>query len=178
MPDQIIDTENPYAAPIAEVDPGAATDGQKPLASRGARFVAKVIDGLILASPAILIMFVFRDELEALDAEGDIPTGVINLFIAVGALALIYFVAQTVLLITRGQTVGKIVMGIRVELLDKPVVPGFVNVVLLRSWVWAFIYSIPAVGPIIQLADVGFIFAEDRRCLHDRMANTTVRRVR
>ena len=39
--------------------------------------------------------------------------------------------------------------------------------------VWA-ILAIPKVGGVLALADILFVFRDDRRCLHDQIAGTRV----
>lgn len=93
---------------------------------------------------------------------------------------------QWYLLSTRGQTIGKRVMGIRiVDLEGKPA--GFFSALLLRSWVFSSVVSaaasftsvlIPFAGLVLFLLDYVPLFGEDRRCLHDYLAGTQVRWVR
>jgi uncharacterized RDD family membrane protein YckC len=80
---------------------------------------------------------------------------------------------QTYLLSTRGQTLGKRWMGIKIVKLDGTA-PGFVHAVLLRIFVNALIGSIPKAGGVYSLVDVLMIFRQDRRCAHDLIASTRV----
>jgi uncharacterized RDD family membrane protein YckC len=49
--------------------------------------------------------------------------------------------------------------------------PGFVKAALVRGFVNALIANFV---PFYALVDACFIFREDRRCLHDLIAETTV----
>jgi len=90
----------------------------------------------------------------------------------VGLLILLF--VQTIFLSIRGQTVGKMVMRIRIVRVVDEANPGFVGAVLYRVFITGVIALIPGVGPLFALADVLYIFANDRRCLHDRIAGTKV----
>ena len=93
---------------------------------------------------------------------------------------------QWYLLATRGQTIGKRLMGIRiVDLEGKPV--GFVSALVLRSWVFygvvSFVVSIssvviPLAGFLVWILDYVPLMGEERRCVHDYFAGTQVRWVR
>ncbi len=87
---------------------------------------------------------------------------------ASGVLAVAIY--QSYLMATSGQTVGKLLVGIVVVMPDGSL-PGFVEGVLLRSWV--FVVS-SIVLPFIPLVDALVIFGRERRCLHDYLAGTVV----
>lgn len=50
----------------------------------------------------------------------------------------------------------------------------FVHCFLLRLFVNGLIAAIPCVGLIYSIVDICFIFREDRRCIHDLLAQTCV----
>jgi uncharacterized RDD family membrane protein YckC len=80
------------------------------------------------------------------------------------------------LLARRGQTIGKIVAGTRVVMLDGSRAP-FTKVVVLRVWVFLVLSYIPGVNRlagIVGLIDALYIYRADRRCLHDQLAGTKV----
>lgn len=90
-------------------------------------------------------------------------------------LALLSFLlGQLWLLWRRGQTVGKILLGIRIVRVDTLEKGGFVTNVLLRTLLNNLIVSIPIAGLLYGLADALFIFRDDQRCLHDKIAGTCV----
>ncbi|MFI5347568.1 MAG: RDD family protein [Elusimicrobiota bacterium] len=93
-------------------------------------------------------------------------------------LVVVLFVLQGVvqfwLLSRRGQTLGKLIMGIRIVRTTDLKNGGFVKNVLERVAVGVLIGMIPRVGPFYALADILFIFRRDRRCLHDLIAGTRV----
>jgi uncharacterized RDD family membrane protein YckC len=156
---------NPYAPPVADVDAGAVlplTDQNQMLAERGTRFVAQLLDGL-LAFGAVVpfgIAFFLSDK---------------NFWWLLGIVPFLLALSiyQWYLVATRGQTLGKGWMNIKIVKLDGSPV-NFVSGVLLRNWVSGIIGAIPTVGMIFRLVDICLIFAADRRCIHDHIAGTKV----
>jgi hypothetical protein len=51
---------------------------------------------------------------------------------------------------------------------------GFFTNVVLRDWIIGLIGLLPLVGWIVKTVDILFIFRNDRRCIHDMIANTMV----
>jgi uncharacterized RDD family membrane protein YckC len=77
------------------------------------------------------------------------------------------------LLATRGQTIGKMLLGLRIVRSDGSAASAG-KVIGLRyglCWLLAFI---PLVGGLFGLIDALMIFRADRRCLHDLIADTIV----
>ncbi len=81
---------------------------------------------------------------------------------------------QIYLLTTRGQSIGKKLLGIKIVNFDDEANPGFVKAFLLRAFVNGLIGAIPFLGLAYTLTDIFFIFRDDRRCLHDLLAGTKV----
>ena len=81
---------------------------------------------------------------------------------------------QIYLLSTRGQTIGKKLLGLRIVRIEDGSNPGFVKAFLLRSFVNGLIGAVPGLGPVYSLVDLCFIFRDDRRCIHDLIAGTVV----
>jgi len=122
-----------------------------PLASRGSRLLAVMLDGLIFIVTILLGVFLL------------FPFGVI-----IGLLALM--ITQGYLLTTEGQTLGKRLMNIRIVRDEDESNPGFWHAVVLR-------YIVPGLLgllPFFELADILFIFRDDYRCIHDHIAGTKV----
>jgi uncharacterized RDD family membrane protein YckC len=141
-----------------------------PPADRIKRLVATLLDGLILGATAGLAfgMGFFTG------AGFDWGVGLLSGLGLMGLVWLALFVCQCYLLAQRGQTIGKIVMGLRIVRFEDGTNPGFVKAVLLRTFLWALITAIPVVGPLIGLVGILFIFRDDQRCLHDHLAGTRV----
>ena len=90
---------------------------------------------------------------------------------------LIVLILQLWWLSTRGQTIGKRAMGIKIVRVEDETNAGFVRAVLLRNFVPLIISFIPLVGLIFSITDILFIFRADRRCVHDLIASTKVVKV-
>jgi uncharacterized RDD family membrane protein YckC len=79
-------------------------------------------------------------------------------------------------IVRRGQTIGKMLVGIQIVQMDGAPV-DFKSGVLLRVWAPFALSLLPYVGGAVQVVDALMIYGEERRCLHDRLAGTRVVRV-
>ena len=160
------DIINPYAAPGAPVSgtlpPPLPDEARLPLAGRGDRLLAKIVDRALYFAclvPALVVAI-----LQARNALG------LALTLGVFAAAIL-FIYNLMLLGDHGQTVGKRWLRIRIVRSDgsdadlgrlfglRMAVPWLIGVFL---------------GPLFVLPDVLCIFGNERRCLHDMMADTVV----
>lgn len=175
---------NPYQPSAALGDSPLlknAGPGQYALAAPGTRLGAVLVDGLVgfLAFIPIFIGLAMNegspsDHTYPVGHEAG-PTAMSLVMMGLGAVLLLgLMIWQLVLLSSKGQTLGKKVLGIRIVRFDTEANPGFVQAVLMRSVVPGLIGSVPIIGGIFSLVDVCYIFREDRRCIHDLMANTKV----
>ncbi len=147
-----------------------------PLAGLFSRVIASVMDGVLIFStllPGVLLMFAFGgpDVIEQQYPAVQVLIVLITmvLFFGVG-------IGQIVLLTIRGQSVGKIALGIKIVRTDGSE-PGFIYAVLLRAWLPNFFIGIAnycCMGWLILLIDVLPALGEERLCLHDRLADTKV----
>jgi uncharacterized RDD family membrane protein YckC len=177
----------PGSTPVTFVD----TTGLVP-AERGTRLLARIIDwaiefvcaipgGIILGEEFLKLVITIgqggQPDFEQLNYQR-LGLGVLVLSLAWLALLAV----QVWMLTTRGQSIGKRIMGIRVVRIDGGK-PGFVYAWLLRECVITFIGIaaglIPIMGPFLlrpafHLVDWCMIFRDDQRCLHDLMAGTRV----
>jgi len=165
---------NPYAPPKAAVaDPVDGESEPNTLATRRQRAWAATLDSLIalLVSVPLEIHFKFLDYV--LQAE-EIPIG---LTYGVAALSFVLFMLLNAYFLYRnGQTIGKLLVGIRIATLDGGV-PDLWRIIGLRyapAWLVALL---PYVGFILGTLDVLFVYRADRRCIHDLIAGTQVLRV-
>ncbi|MCG7531751.1 RDD family protein [Psychrobium sp. MM17-31] len=137
------------------------------LASRGDRFVAALIDGLIGVGVS-LPLFIYWG-LETLN----------SLTIGQQALGFVYglttfLIIQGYLIHHYGQTIGKKLVGIRIENLDGTKA-SLSTVFLKRILILHVISLIPFIGQlIVGIVNPLFIFGKERRCLHDYIAGTKV----
>ncbi|HVF72602.1 MAG TPA: RDD family protein [Chthoniobacterales bacterium] len=137
------------------------------LAGRGARLGAVLLDLLALAVcllPGLVVIWSDGND------ETTVTAGVVVCAIGFIALAAL----QLVWLTSRGQTIGKRVLGIRIVKYADDSLPGFLHAVVYRAILPGMISNIPLVGPVFGLVDICFIFSEERRCLHDLFASTKV----
>jgi uncharacterized RDD family membrane protein YckC len=171
---------NPYAPPRAIV-----TDVQDPardivLADRGTRFGAAMVDGLIFCAMVYVPLFlIFRAGVSAAGfAAGRPDPGAVMGPLVIGAVLTLggfttwcWFTIKYVK--ANGQSIAKRMLGIKVVRTDGT------SITLSRSF-WmrnllnSAISSIPLLGVVYVLADILFIFAESRQCLHDKLADTIV----
>lgn len=80
---------------------------------------------------------------------------------------------QVTLLALRGQSVGKLLIGLRIVRLDGSA-PGFVHAFVLRSCAPFLLEQVPLFGLVFWVVDSCFAFRPDHRCLHDLIAGTVV----
>lgn len=162
---------NPYAAPQAAVREVADASALV-LASRTSRLGAVLLDSLVVLLPLGLVMAPFYRQIVSSGGARP-PDAFFIAFGLFGLFALAFTVYQLVLLYRHGQTVGKKMLGIRIVRSDGSRA-SFGRLLGLRYLVPGVISMLPVLGPIFSLINPLFIFAEDRRCLHDRIADTIV----
>lgn len=135
------------------------------MADRGMRLLASIVDGVVMYGPfGLCILF------GVMVGDAAILVGALLGFIAILAM----LVVQIVMLCQRGQTIGKRMLGIRIVKHDTGENGGGVPNVVLRGVVPAAIGLVPYIGPLFSLINICFIFAADRRCIHDHIAGTIV----
>jgi uncharacterized RDD family membrane protein YckC len=171
---------NPYmpsavlgASPLLQ-----ARENQQPLAGAGARLVSVILNGLLgalVALPGVILTMVGLPTSSATpSATPDISTlsiiGIALIFLSVLGL----WIYQLMLYLKTGQTLGKKWMGVRVVRFTDGGNPGFGGLIGLREILIAVIGMVPLVGFIFSIVDMCFIFRDDRRCIHDLIANTKV----
>ncbi|ARF55512.1 RDD family protein [Streptomyces gilvosporeus] len=161
--------DNPYGGEYGAADPLA---GMPPLANRGRRLVARIIDAIIIGVPVGVIMNVivgWADYTSTSRIETSKQATVS------GVTMLVYLIYEGLMLTSRGQTVGKMAMKIRVAMLANGAVPAG-----QAGWIRAAVYTLPEVVPCC-----GFIFwlvnvlwctwdKPYQQCLHDKAAKTVV----
>jgi uncharacterized RDD family membrane protein YckC len=165
---------HPYAPPVHAYHPPPAYYAMPnqvlanvELASPGSRLLAKIVDNLVMWLP-----FAIPVAAGAMNASE-------NVVGATAAVAMLLMLAvgifQIVLISTRGTTIGKKMLGLKMIKHDGGEV-GFVHGFLLRSFVYTLIetfanllfFYIPA------LVDSLMIFTDNHQTLHDRIASTYV----
>jgi uncharacterized RDD family membrane protein YckC len=160
-------TTDRYAPPQAHVeDVAAPSTGEPVLAGRGRRLVAAIVD----AGVGFVIFWTVRALVPWLGLK-DVAAGHSPRIIAVGFI--LFMAVHGWLLLKRGQTVGKAVLGLRIVRTDGNAATGW-DLIGKRYGVGWLIALIPIAGGIYGLVDSLFIFSKSRRCLHDHIAGTIV----
>ena len=89
-------------------------------------------------------------------------------------LLIIFMVINSYLLVTKGQTLGKWMLGIRIVDAASNGAATALNLLGLRYVLVMLVQAIPMIGQLLGLIDALFIFRGDRRCVHDLIAGTKV----
>lgn len=168
------------------------------LASLGQRIAAKMIDLTLIILPLWVVFTMlydtaFMEETQKLQNDTAAMMSAIQkraekLQEAGGMqlplMSLIFYatlIVNAVLLTLRGQTIGKLCLGIHVVRSSDGARAGFIKAVLLRSVLFFMLIfvltssiSLGGIGLALLLADSFMIFRKDRRCLHDLVADTLV----
>ncbi len=158
-----------YAPPAAEVA-DVSGSGEAQLAGRGARLGGAIIDGVIVLGLWWLISLmtpwnVFSPKMAQGGFVAMLGTQLIGL--------LLFSLVNGYLLMTRGQTIGKMLLGMRIVRPDgSAATPG--RMIGLRYAVGWMLSALPVVGMVFALVDCLLIFRADRRCVHDLIADTIV----
>jgi uncharacterized RDD family membrane protein YckC len=158
---------NPFAPPQAQVADIGPIDGEQELAGRGARLGAALIDTLLNASVfwAIAAMVSFNPVANASSAAMVFKTGLLGMAI--------FVLLHGYTLARRGQTLGKLMLGLRIVRSDGSTA-SLGRLLGLRYGVGVLITLVPYIGKIYALVDSLAIFRESRRCIHDNIADTIV----
>lgn len=162
---------NPYQTPRSDV---SVVDNQQALlASRGQRFAAAFVDGLLSLALVVPVMYVMGTF--DYTQRGEEPPFMLTLNASIFAF-LVFMALHFVLLKKYGQTIGKWMLKIRIADLNGAK-PDLKTILLKRYLPISVVGLIPVAGQFLPLADILFIFRKDRRCAHDLIAGTQVLRV-
>lgn len=158
-----------FAPPQAHVEDINVSWNQLEPASRASRFWAATIDSLIA-----LFMVWLASRLTPWDPFHPKDPGLtafqpLNALIGIA----LYLAVHGYLLATRGQSIGKILLKIRIVRTDGSRA-SFQRLAGLRYALPGLFQSVPAVGMLYSLVDVAMIFRDSRRTLHDQIADTIV----
>ena len=139
------------------------------LATRWQRLWASMIDSLTVMIISIPLMY-FTGIMDKA-AQGVQPSffdTIWIMLIAVGFFAAINYK----LLITKGQTIGKKILKVKIVDLDTQLPTP--KSLLTRYAVFFGLGQIPLIGPIANTINALFIFGKEKRCGHDYIAKTKV----
>jgi uncharacterized RDD family membrane protein YckC/phage FluMu protein Com len=168
---------NPYQSPsVTGATPliHARVDTYR-LSTRGTRLIGRMIDNLIYVAaliPGFIVIGMLPDDRPPGRGGNDELTfaEAVGVLVMLGG-PLVVEIINSVLVVRSGQTLAKKMLGMRIVRLDDSL-PGFVNGVILRSWVPAFIGLF--FGGLFYMANALAVFGQERRCIHDLLAGTRV----
>jgi uncharacterized RDD family membrane protein YckC len=150
-----MESANPYGAPRSDINADLQAGAQLPLAGRGSRLGARLLDGVIEVLPIMVGV--------GLTAALSSPEQPVFWPAALGYVVFFaVWIYQIVRLVQTGQTLGKKWLGIKVVRNDGGKVSFGAH--FLRGLVLGLLGLISAL----------FIFRQDQRCLHDMAGETKV----
>lgn len=170
---------NPYAAPTAVIAEREIFEGLRK-ADRLTRLLAAILDGLVVSIPVFGIAIsvsIYMGITHSGSASADWTNGDTALLVVVGSALMLYIAGfaayQIHLLWKNGQTLGKKLMQVKIVRRDgsRADLP---RLLVLRYLIPVVLGAVPFVGGLFSLVDSLFIFSEEKRCLHDLMADTIV----
>ena len=153
-------------------------NNENKLASRWLRLFAYIIDIIIMQSIAFLLSFLLygKSYISALyyqmASNGMDTYSELNIFL-LGFLSVVIFIVLNIkLLFSRGQTIGKYILKIKIvnEYYELPSKTS-----LLVRYLVYFISIVPFIGYYFNLINIIFIFfTKKKQCIHDLAAKTYV----
>ena len=162
------------APPSFTPSPAAIVDPE--LASRLSRLGAALLDSLasgIFIGPGFVVLMTAGAFTDANRSSLNTPLLIAGAGL-IGLGVLVMLGIQLYLLHTRGQTIGKKLVGIKIVDFNTGQNPGLVKTFVMRSFVNGLIGAVPFAGGVYSLVDICFIFRDDQRCIHDLLAGTKV----
>ncbi|MCB9870320.1 MAG: RDD family protein [Planctomycetes bacterium] len=162
-----MDEHNPYQAPeTVKAPPRQRRTGE--LAPRGARLIASMID-FVLMTIAATPLFVIGYLNGWVTGDDSAREGLIM----TAAFLFGYVVLNGWTLHSRAQTLGKLMLDIRIQRIDGSH-PGLTRLLVHRTLLPNLISLLPFIGIVVSIVGVLMIFRRDRRCMHDFLAGTRV----
>jgi uncharacterized RDD family membrane protein YckC len=137
------------------------------LAGRGARLGGAIVDTLI-AMVVILPIFFATGVFSAMSTGQPQPGGAMQFLLQNVLPSILMVVYEGLMLTSRGQTLGKMAMGIKVVRADGS------DISAGQAWGRAVSRALMGLTQILGLVDVLMVFSKPRTTLHDRIAKTVV----
>jgi uncharacterized RDD family membrane protein YckC len=152
-----------------------APSGRPALASWGSRVVAQIVDGIIIAIGAVIVFALLAALGLTVDTDGGAAAFIVTAFFAVIAFSIVALLYAPVLMSrTNGQTLGRMVVNIRVIRADGgPMTFWFAALreIIVKSLLVGVIAS--ATFGLAWLLDILWpLWDEENRALHDFVVNT------
>lgn len=157
---------NPYAAPVTVIAT-VAEDLPRALAGRAERLGAVIVDNLMVS------VLLFPGYMLLLEAAPRWAHVIAPVAWVATPLALVLVGINIFLLVRDGQTVAKRWFDIRIVRADGTRCAA-TRLLGMRYVLPMLIGALPCIGPLFSLVDALTIFRDERRCLHDDMADTIV----
>jgi uncharacterized RDD family membrane protein YckC len=142
------------------------------------RLAAHIVDSLLITCVNLVgvVVFIFlaatgiidTDSFESSRGEPQIVP-LLNALLVLVFPTIVLMMFQWKMISVEGQTLGKMLLGIRIVRGDGSS-PGFLQGVVLRNWLRVLLSFVP----FFAMVDLAFIFSDSRRCLHDHMSGTQV----
>jgi uncharacterized RDD family membrane protein YckC/dUTPase len=168
--------ENIYAPPQTSSLPEITSDSSPQLATRGSRLGAALIDSLItlaITIPSNWFIGTFKSTIAYSQQNPSLLKLPNAEALLSSALGLLIFVAINFSLLRKGQTIGKLALGICIVRKDgRPI--EIQRIVGLRIIPIQIAALLPVINIIIPLLDCLLIFRKGRNTLHDDIADTKV----
>jgi uncharacterized RDD family membrane protein YckC len=138
-------------------------------AGRGRRLLATIIDLILVFCFGLLLMLVTGALEDAEDFAGE------YFLLRIPLLGICsYLLLNTLPLWRSGQTLGKLMLGLKITAADGTSKAPLWKLLGLRALFFLAIYATPSPVGLLVLIDHLFIFRGKQRCLHDLIAGTTV----
>jgi uncharacterized RDD family membrane protein YckC len=157
-----------FAPPQARVDDVETTGEGIQLATRGSRLAAAIVDVIVAFALMWVLSMVTPWNPFSTQGFGWWEPQFINALLGFVLFASI----NGWLLATRGQTIGKSLLKIRIARPDGA--PASLGRLLGRYGIASVVNILPAAGQIWGFIDALAIFRQSHRCLHDSIADTIV----
>lgn len=156
----------PPQAHVADLAPDEVV-----LARRGTRFLAAIVDGLIVGGAVLAVGLIpaARPLFGANESVGFTALRPLSVLLGV----VVFLAIQGWPLLTRGQTLGKMLFKLRIVRSDGSK-PDAWRLLGLRYGIGMVVNINTLASGIYGLVDSLLIFRESRKCLHDSIADTKV----
>jgi len=144
----------------------------QPLVERlaGRRLVATLIDMLLVPALAVLLIMITG----VVEHAEDYRNAMWMVYVFLLAV-LSYLILNGYWLYTRGQTVGKRVMGIAIVDAASGERAAFWRLIGVRALFFPLLFVVVSpVLAVLPIVDQAFVFRKSRRCVHDLAAGTSV----
>ncbi|MFE2429695.1 RDD family protein [Streptomyces sp. NPDC059373] len=157
----------PSASPYGSEPAPDPLLGMPPLANRGRRLLARIVDALIVGIPVYAVTGAAFNNYDYSNTGASYGESVIY--------AVVYVIYQVFMLPRYGQSLGKMLLKVRVGMLADGSHPT-TQAALKRESTYALVPIIPCCGSIFWLVNVLWCTWDKpyRQCLHDKAAQTVV----